>query len=64
MDYFDGMDGTRGSGMNLSACLAHFKGNEQFGEAFVTNHFNAYYNEKFIMPRVSEYVKQVNVIGK
>ncbi len=61
MDYFDNMDGSRGSGMHLYACLAHFKGNEKFGEAFVTNNFNAYYNEKFIMPKVTEYVKQVNV---
>lgn len=61
IDYLENMDGTRGSGMCLNECLRHFKGNETFGEAFVTNNFNSYYNEKFIMPKVSEYVKQVNL---
>ena len=61
MDYFDEMDGTKGSRLHLSEAISHFKSNNVYSETFITNYFNAFYNEKFILPRVKEYVDQVNL---
>jgi hypothetical protein len=61
IDYFDKMEESKGSHINLVNSIVHFKNNEHYSEAFITNYFNDYYNQKFIMPKVNDFIKKVNL---
>lgn len=55
-EYFDTMDGNLGSSVLSQQLFKPFELDSEFHHAFILNYFNDYYCNKFMIPKITDYI--------